>query len=389
MSKWETISFGNIADFKNGLNFKSGESGNKLKVLGVGDFQNRHTLRQVEEISEICTARKIDSSYHLKNGDLVFVRSNGNKALIGRCMLIQNLKEKLSFSGFTIRARLTSKHVKPEFISLLMQGGVLKKVLEQNGRGTNISNLNQDMLSKLHIPLPSISEQNNILHFFCEWDAAIEKTEALIAAKQKRFEWLVARLIYKPGYKKKQISDFIEEVSKRNRENKIDRVLSVTNRSGFVLPEDQFERRVASKNVTNYKIVQQGQYAYNPSRINVGSIARLDEWNDGILSPMYIVFTLDIAKANSDYFSFWMSSNKARQRIKKSAQGSVRETVNFSDLGSILIPLPSMEQQKTIAQTLNVAQQEITLLQKLAEHYRTQKRGLMQKLLTGDWRVCK
>ena len=102
---------------------------------------------------------------------------------------------------------------------------------------------------------------------------------------------------------------FISEVSMRNRGNEIDRVLSVTNRNGFVLPEDQFERRVASANVTNYKIVNQGQYAYNPSRINVGSIARLDDWDDGILSPMYTVFKLDHKMADSDYFFHWLSSS--------------------------------------------------------------------------------
>ena len=119
----------------------------------------------------------------------------------------------------------------------------------------------------------------------------IEKSEALLAAKERQFDWLVTRLINKSGHKRAQLSDIISEVSKRNRENNVDRVLSVTNHSGFVLPEDQFERRVASADVSNYKIVESGQYAYNPSRINVGSIARLDDWDNGILSPMYGNYT--------------------------------------------------------------------------------------------------
>ena len=100
-------------------------------------------------------------------------------------------------------------------------------------------------------------------------------------------------------------------------------MLSVTNHSGFILPEDQFERRVASTNLSNYKIVNRGEYAYNPSRINVGSIARLDDWEIGALSPMYIVFKLDETRINSDYFLHWLSSYEAKQRIKKGAQGSV------------------------------------------------------------------
>ena len=102
---------------------------------------------------------------------------------------------------------------------------------------------------------------------------------------------------------------------------------------------------------------------------------------------MYVVFKLEKKKVNSDYFLHWLTLEETRQRIKNSAQGSVRETVNFSDFGAIPIPLPSLEIQTHIAKTLNVAKDEIDLLNQLAEQYRTQKRGLMQKLLTGEWRV--
>lgn len=386
-SAWPETAFGDIADFKNGLNFRSDEKGHTIKVLGVGDFQQRSTLDQVDEISEIHTEKEINKAYHLKDGDLVFVRSNGNKALVGRCMLINTNGQIISYSGFTIRARITSKNVKPEFINLLMQGGLLKNVLKRDGRGTNISNLNQGILSKLPIPTPKLEEQAEILDVFAYWDRAIEATEDLITAKQQQFEWLTTRLINQSGGKKTLLSDFVTEVSTRNRGGQIERVLSVTNRNGFVLPEDQFERRVASADVSNYKVVERGQYAYNPSRINVGSIARLDDWDNGILSPMYTVFKLDNKKIDSDYFLHWLSSTEAKQRIRNSAQGSVRETVSFGDLGSIPMALPSIPEQKSIAHTLNTAQGEIKLLQDLAEKYRTQKRGLMQKLLSGQWRL--
>lgn len=387
MNSWTLEPFGNLADFKNGLNFRSGETGHELKVLGVGDFKEHTKLEQVVDISSIHTEKKIDKSYLLQDGDLVFVRSNGNPALVGRCMQIFTNNEDISFSGFTIRARLKTDKTTPEFISLLMQGGLLKNILKRDGRGTNISNLNQDILSKLQIPIPSKAEQMELLSVFGCWDNTIEKTEALIAAKEKQFEWLTSNLINRAGHKRTAASGLMTEVSKRNKNSTIERVLSVTNHSGFVLPEDQFERRVASANVSNYKVVEQGQYAYNPSRINVGSIARLDDWENGILSPMYVVFKLDTKKACSDYFFHWLNSSEARQRIKNSAQGSVRETVSFKDLGAIDIPLPAMDVQKDVTYKLNLAQKEISLLKKTLEQYRSQKRGLMQKLLTGEWQV--
>src|SRR5690606_17046466 len=101
----------------------------------------------------------------------------------------------------------------------------------------------------------------------------------------------------------------------RNKSNLIGRVLSVTNHSGFVLPEDQFSKRVASDDVSNYKVVLKGQYGYNPSRLNVGSFARLDDYDEGLLSPMYVVFSINERLLNSDYFLNWMSSSEAKQRI--------------------------------------------------------------------------
>ncbi|MCB5161757.1 restriction endonuclease subunit S [Marinomonas algarum] len=254
-------------------------------------------------------------------------------------------------------------------------------------QGASRYKLNKDTLSKLPILVPPLNEQLEIYKLFTTWDNAIEKTEALIAAKEKQFEWLTSNLINRAGYKRTAASGLMTEVSKRNKNSTIERVLSVTNHSGFVLPEEQFERRVASANVSNYKVVEQGQYAYNPSRINVGSIARLDDWENGILSPMYVVFKLDTKKVCSDYFLHWLNSSEARQRIKNSAQGSVRETVSFKDLGAIDIPLPAMDVQKDVTYKLNLAQKEISLLKKTLEQYRSQKRGLMQKLLTGEWQV--
>ena len=296
---------------------------------------------------------------------------NGEKVILGKSAAYINLKTGVSKA----------------YVNYILNLPKTRAYFNSELTGSTIKNLSLKAIKKLPLNLPHETVQKGIVSILEQWDTAIEKTEALIDAKERQSRWLVTRLINKSEHEKKRLFDFISEVSMRNRGNEIDRVLSVTNRSGFVLPEEQFERRVASANVSNYKIVQQGQYAYNPSRINVGSIARLDDWDDGILSPMYTVFELNEKVADSDYFLHWLSSSEAKQRIKKSAQGSVRETVSFGDLGVIPICLPKLSVQQNIAATLNTAQQEINLLKKLAEQYRTQKRGLMQKLLSGKWRV--
>lgn len=247
--------------------------------------------------------------------------------------------------------------------------------------------INGTNLKRQRVPLPSFALQQVIASLLSTWDAAIQKTEKLIAAKERHYSHELSRLISRGQHPHAHVGSFAEEVSARNRGGNEARVLSVTNSRGFVLPEDQFERRVASADLSNYKVVRRGQYAYNPSRINVGSIARLDGWDDGVLSPMYVVFLLDEAKVDSDYFLHWLNSHEARQRIKNSAQGSVRETVSFSEFAAITIPLPDKHRQNAIARYLNALRQEIDLLGQSVAALKTQKRGLMQKLLTGQWRL--
>jgi len=265
-----------------------------------------------------------------------------------------------------IKAIIPTKDVDPKYLLyyLVSRRDALLKYVDSAGHGTGRMNI--DLLKEFPIFLPEFNEQKAIADLLATWDEAIEKTERLIQAKERRFQYLVRTLINDPHYPRCHIRDFTSECTIRNRRAQCERVLSVTNTNGFVLPEEQFKRRVASSDLSNYKLVARGQYAYNPSRINVGSIARLDDWDKGVLSPMYVVFELDQSKINSDFFLHWLSSHEARQRIRNSAQGSVRETVSFTDLGAIVFPVPDMERQSQAAEILNYARSEIDLLKNLA-----------------------
>lgn len=262
-----------------------------------------------------------------------------------------------------------------------------KELLDSFAPQNAQKNINLEVLRPLAFDVPPLGEQQRIAGAINAWNTAIGKTERLITAKERHYTYELSRLISRGNHPRSHVGTFANEISDRNRGGDEARVLSVTNSRGFVLPEDQFERRVASADLSNYKVVRRGQYAYNPSRINVGSIARLDSWDDGVLSPMYIVFGLDEAKVNSDYFLHWLDSHEARERIKKSAQGSVRETVSFTEFAGLTIPLPDTTKQAAIARYLNEMRAEIDALGVYARKLKTQKRGLMQKLLTGQWRV--
>ena len=249
------------------------------------------------------------------------------------------------------------------------------------------ANLSLEKIAPFKVHVPPLPEQRKIAEILRTWDEAIEQLETETTLKETTHSGYVKRLVHDPQYQRQRLRPHLQHVSQRNAGQKIERVLSVTNSAGFVLAEDQFAHRIASADLSHYRIVQCGQYAYNPARINVGSIARLDRWTDGVLSPMYVVFQVK-PSLDSDFFYHWLSSAEARQRIRLAAQGSVRETVSFDDLGSLPLPVPSLDRQQAAARFLNASQREVELLRKLTETYQRQKRGLMQKLLTGEWRVA-
>lgn len=240
--------------------------------------------------------------------------------------------------GITAIADFEKAHIARQVMALQKLNGVdrdfLYQVISMNVRNIKqkgcglIPGIDRKTVLNIEYLLPPLEEQKKIAATLSVWDSAIEKMEKLIEAKENSYACFLASSIKTNAYV--ELGVFLTEVSERNKDEKIQQVLSVSNSRGFILPEEQFDRKVASENLSNYKIVRLGQYAYNPSRINVGSIARLNDWNEAVISPMYTVFEIvNQEELDSDFLLHWLNSSEAKQRIKNCAQGSVRETVQL------------------------------------------------------------
>jgi type I restriction enzyme S subunit len=156
---WETTYLPNHGTFKNGLNFAKADSGAKLRYLGVGDFKSLSTISNMNSLGWIDLNESPSKDYLLQCGDLVFVRSNGNKALVGRCISVYPKSESVTYSGFCIRYRVEDNKIEPEYLNYLLRTKSMKKALLEGGQGANIQNINQKILSSLAIPLPPNEKQ--------------------------------------------------------------------------------------------------------------------------------------------------------------------------------------------------------------------------------------
>lgn len=184
--EWGKKPFGEIASFKNGLNYHPSDNGFLIRCIGVGDFQDRKELRTFESIKELSINESIDESYFLTDGDIIIVRSNGSKELVGRNMIVFPKEEKITYSGFCIRCRLNTNELTPLVLNRILSCKSTMRVLRQEGRGCNISNINQKILSSLPIILPPINLQNQ----FAERVIAIEHQKELIKKSIKEVETL-------------------------------------------------------------------------------------------------------------------------------------------------------------------------------------------------------
>lgn len=150
-------------------------------------------------------------------------------------------------------------------------------------------------------------------------------------------------------------------MSARNKDGNIQNVLSVSNRYGFISQAEQFEERsIASEDTTNYKVVRLNDFAYNPARINVGSIARLKNIEKGIVSPMYICFRCKDGTLPG-FLEHFFSTKFFSLAVEKRLEGSVRMCLSFEGLCNIPISLPSLMQQKGISEKINCLNRKIQL----------------------------
>ena len=201
-----TAHLGYVANMKNGLNFNVVPDGKTLKFLGVGDFKDHYVLNSEEMFSDILVNDEITSEYMLQSGDIIFVRSNGSRELVGRAVMVENVTFPLSYSGFCIRFRnLRTDILNSKYLLYFFRSPYFRKQLEKYSQGSNITNINQVLLSQISIIIPPFEVQLEAIRKVEKLLAAIDK---LITGKQEivsALERYKKSLIYEVVTGKKEV----------------------------------------------------------------------------------------------------------------------------------------------------------------------------------------
>ncbi len=403
---WEVYRFDEVFQFiptysysRNQL-IKSQPNDRDVFNIHYGDIHTSFHNEQLDFDKNIEVASLLNSDVDmkklklLKEGDMVIADASEDYEGICDAIELKNVKNRKIIGGlhtFAVRDKigLTANGYR----GFIFKNEIVKHNLKRVATGISVLGVSKSNISKILIPLPPTSEQVVISKVLLKWDNAITKLNALIKAKQKCKKGLMQQLLTGkkrlPGFDKEweklRLGDVTNFFSRRNKELMEARVYSVTNYDGFVYQSDHFSRELVGDDLASYKIIKKNEFAYNPARINVGSIAFFED-EIGIISSLYVCFSTN-EKMTDDYMKYLIQLEKTQFDFNRYGEGGVRIYLWYPLFASIKVEIPSIKEQRAISKLLLAADKEIQLLEEQLSQLELQKKGMMQQLLTGKKRL--
>lgn len=269
----------------------------------------------------------------------------------------------------------------------------MKPVFEKVANGSTIKTIGLGFFENLKVALPPATLQRSIADVLRTWDAAIDKTERLVAAQAVAYEHLSHALLtgrrrvgrQRSNWPSVALTDVTREATARNKAGQLDAdaVMGVNKLHGMIPMKDH----VRSADLSRYKVVRPGAFAYNPMRLNIGSLAQNDHGQDVLVSPDYVAFETRPDLLLPAYFDHLRRTPTWSRFVKRAGSGGVRIRIYYEDLADFILDLPPLDEQQRIVEVLDTGLREIAIIERQRDALAKQKRGLMQKLLTGEWTV--
>ena len=341
----------------NSVNYTSDRS-DIILIQGNADLNNGKIQPRLytTEITKMCEINDIIMTVRAPVGDLAITEY---KACIGRGVC--------SIKG-------------SKYLYYYLENFKYKGEWKKLSKGSTIDSITSNDLKNINVTLPDETEQEKISNFLSLLDKKIELQQRKIEALKIYKKGLIQKMYQKNYNNKIKMEKILIQKSIRNTNDENYNVYSVSNKDGFILQTEQFKDRiVASEDTKNYKVVEKDDFAYNPARINVGSIARMRKDTKGIISPMYICFKCN-EEILPEYLEYFFESSKFTYEMNKRLEGSVRMCLSYESMLNIPIELPNKNEQEEISKMLNNLSDKIKLEEEKWIKLKKLKKGLLQKM---------
>ena len=318
--------------------------------------------------------------------DTLLVSCSAN---LGKCAII---KKRLITNQTFIGLIPKKNKVSIEFFYYLML--LQERKLNLMSSGTTISYLSKDEFKNLKVLFSlELKEQEKIAEFLSSVDKKISFIEEKLNLFKEYKKGMMQKIFSQqlrfkdengnnyPEWEEKKLGDILIKNKEKNKENKYNLVQTISNKYGFINQDEYFEnRKVASKNLKNYYIAKNKLFAYNPSRINVGSLAYKKDNNISVISPLYVSFYTQRKYLVDIFLLNWLFSLSFIKQMSCSFEGSVRDNLSYEALCNFIISLPCLKEQEKIASFLSVVDNKIEKISDELKNLKEFKKGLLQQM---------
>ena len=344
-----------------------------------------------ENMVYVDMANKEAEKFLLAPNDILFNRTN-SPALVGKTGLF-NLPGEYVFASYLVRLRVNEKVADPRFINYFLNDDKTKQELKALSTvGVSQSNINPTSLrKKLAIPLPPLPEQQRISNILEAFDHVIEGTLLLLEKQEKRLDSLLHTLLNgdkrlnkfaSAKWEEIRLGQLFSERSERGQGHLP--LLSITAKQGLLNRDELEKRDTSNKDKSKYKVIRVGDIGYNTMRLWQGVATVADK--EGIISPAYTVVVPN-ERIDVQFAGLLFKTRETIRQFRRYSQGLVDDTLNckFPAFSKIKVRIPeSLDEQRDIAAIVNAAEREIKLIGQQLTLLQKQKKGLMQRLLTGQ-----
>jgi len=387
---YNEAALGTIADFSYGYTATAQDTGD-TRFIRITDIDENGSLKKND-------AKFIDFTgelerYQVKKGDILVARTGGT---FGKTLLYKDDCPAV-YASFLIKIILNNGDLLPDFYFHFSQSNRYWFQANNLVTGGGQPQFNANVLKEIVVPLPTLPEQKAIADLLSTWDEAIEKTERLIQVKEAKLKGQIQRIMGKEaievnGWSMVHLGELFSEVTRKVGEKELT-PYSISAGIGFVSQREKWGKDISGSQHKNYTHLKAGEFSYNKGnskRYQQGCVYLLK--NGEICVPnVFISFKPKAKNVVPEFFEHYFIADYHARELKRYITSGARSdgllNLNKKDFFKIMVPCPSPDEQKAIAEALTASQHEIDLLKQLADKYKTQKRGLMQKMLTGEWRV--
>ena len=308
-------------------------------------------------------------------------------------------KNVLGPNAILLRSKCNDTHFVYFRLSTSSYDNEMKKLVGASGQ----PKFNKTDLKKVRLFMPSLKEQKKISHFLGLLEERIATQNKIIEDLKKLKAAIVEKVFCSPnqeypmcrieGFEQAlstyKMSDFSSRIATKNKDSKCSLVLTIAAQYGLVNQESFFNKSVASKNLTGYYLLHKGEFAYNRSYsagYDWGVVKRLDNYDEGVLSTLYICFKINETIVDSDYLAYYFESSKWHKGLSDIAGEGARNhgllNVSMTDYFNTKHRFPVIEEQKAIAKMLNTIAEKERKATLLGECYQKQKQYLLCQMFT-------